>query len=112
MEEVMSKFRNSNQNTMAVVDADNKFWGILNRERLRPFLLGKESTADTSVSQLATNPSFIISNTDTVMKITKMFDEADVWQLPMLDDERRFQGFVSRSAILNNYRQLLRDYSE
>lgn len=112
MEEVMSKFRNSNQNTMAVVDVQNKFWGILNRERLRPFLLGKESTEDTSVSQLATNPSFIVSDTDTVMEIIKMFDEADVWQLPMLDDERKFQGFVSRSAILNNYRQLLREYSE
>lgn len=112
MEEVMSKFRNSNQNTMAVVDAENIFWGILNRERLRPFLLGKESTEDTSVSQLATNPSFIVSDKDTVMEVIKMFDEADVWQLPMLDDERRFQGFVSRSAILNNYRLLLREYSE
>jgi len=112
MEEVMSKFRNSNQNTMAVVDEDNIFWGILNRERLRPFLLGKEPTIDTSVSQLASNPSFIVSDKDTVMEIIKMFDEADVWQLPMLDDERRFQGFVSRSAILNNYRLLLREYSE
>lgn len=112
MEEVMVKFRNSDQNTMAVVDAEGKFWGILNRERLRPFLLAKESTADTSVSQLATNPSFIVADTDSVMKITKMFDEADVWQLPMLDSERRFKGFVSRSAILNNYRMLLREYSE
>lgn len=112
MGEVMRKFRNSNQNTMAVVDDENKFWGILNRERLRPFLLGKESTTDTSVSQLATNPSFIVSDTDTVMKVIKMFDEADVWQLPMLDEERKFKGFVSRSAILNNYRQLLREYSE
>ncbi|WP_310991641.1 chloride channel protein [Aequorivita marina] len=112
MEEVMRKFRNSNQNTMAVVDAENKFWGILNRERLRPFLLGKESTTETSVSQLASNPSFIVSDTDSVMKIIKMFDEADVWQLPMLDEERKFKGFVSRSAILNNYRQLLREYSE
>ncbi|HLW31744.1 MAG TPA: chloride channel protein, partial [Aequorivita sp.] len=112
MEEVLRKFRNSDQNTMAIVDTENKFWGILNRERLRPFLLGKESTRSTSVSDLATSPSFIISNKDSVMEIMKMFDEADVWQLPMLDEERKFQGFVSRSAILNNYRKLLREYSE
>ncbi|MGO3182466.1 MAG: chloride channel protein [Aequorivita sp.] len=112
MEEVMSKFRNSNQNTMAVVDDENKFWGILNRERLRPFLLGKESTEGTSVSQLASTPSFIVSDTDSVMEIIKMFDEADVWQLPILDEDRKFKGFVSRSAILNNYRLLLREYSE
>ena len=112
MDEVLSKFRNSDQNTMAVVEADNKFWGILNRERLRPFMLGKESTKDIHVSKLAINPSFIISDTDTVMQVMKMFDEADVWQLPMLDKERRFIGFVSRSQILNNYRLLLKDYSE
>lgn len=112
MEEVMRKFRNSDQNTMAVIDTENKFWGILNRERLRPFLLGKETTKGTSVSELTINPSFIVSNKDSVMEIMKMFDEADVWQLPMLDEERKFQGFVSRSAILNNYRKLLREYSE
>lgn len=112
MEEVMRKFRNSDQNTMAIVDAENKFWGILNRERLRPFLLDKETTKGTSVSELATSPSFIISNKDSVMEIMKMFDEADVWQLPMLDEDRKFHGFVSRSAILNNYRKLLREYSE
>ena len=112
MEEVLSKFRNSNQNTMAVVDAQNKFWGIINRERLRPFFLGKKPISESSVSQLATNPSFVVSETDSVMQVIKMFDEADVWQLPMLDEERKFKGFVSRSAILNNYRQLLREYSE
>lgn len=112
MEDVLDKFRNSNQNTLAIVDNENKFWGILNRERLRPFLLGKETTQGTHVSQLAINPSFIISDTDTVMKVTKMFDEADVWQLPMLDKDRHFMGFVSRSRILSNYRSLLKDYSE
>lgn len=112
MEEVLRKFRNSNQNTMAVVDDENKFWGIINRERLRPFFLGNKPTSESSVSQLASNPSFVVSEIDSVMQVIKMFDEADVWQLPMLDEERKFKGFVSRSAILNNYRQLLREYSE
>ncbi|QAA82082.1 CBS domain-containing protein [Aequorivita sp. H23M31] len=112
MEEVLRKFRNSNQNTMAVVDDENKFWGIINRERLRPFFLGNKPTSESSVSLLASNPSFVVSEVDSVMQVIKMFDEADVWQLPMLDEERKFKGFVSRSAILNNYRQLLREYSE
>lgn len=112
MDEVLSKFRKSNQNTLAVVDNENQFWGILNREQLRPFLLGEKPTDETSVSKLATSPAFTVSLTDSVMKVTKMFDEADVWQLPVLDKERKFQGFVSRSKILNNYRKRLKDYSE
>ncbi|MCM4168023.1 Voltage-gated ClC-type chloride channel ClcB [Arenibacter antarcticus] len=112
IENVLSKFRNSDQNTIAVVDGNNQFWGILNREQLRPYLLGKKSTKETSVSKLAINPSFIVSSADSVMKVIKMFDEADVWQLPVLDNERKFHGFVSRSMILNNYRKLLKNYSE
>ncbi|AKP53271.1 chloride channel protein [Cyclobacterium amurskyense] len=112
MEEVLHIFRNSDQNSMAVVDANNQFWGVLNREHLRPFLLNKESADGTSVSQLAIAPPFIISPNDSVMEVTKMFDEADVWQLPLLDEDRRFKGFISRSKILTNYRALLRDYSE
>lgn len=112
MEEVLNKFRNSNQNTLAVVDHENQFWGILNREQLRPFLLDKKPALGTSVHDLIINPSFIVSSSDSVMKVVQMFDEADVWQLPVLDSERKFEGFVSRSKILNNYRMLLKDYSE
>jgi len=112
MAEVLNKFRNSDQNTMAVVDANLQFYGILNRDQLRPFLLGKKSIHETNVHSLAISPSFLVSSEDSVMKVIKMFDEADVWQLPILDEDRKFQGFVSRSRILNNYRKLLKDYSE
>jgi CIC family chloride channel protein len=112
MDEVLQKFRNSNQNSMAVVHTDNQFWGVLNREQLRPFLLNRESAENTSVNDLIIAPPFVISPNDSVMEVTKMFDEADVWQLPLLDEDRAFKGFISRSKILTNYRALLRDYSE
>jgi len=112
MEEVLEKFRNSNQNSMAVVDANKKFWGVLNREQLRPYLLNKESVDGISVSELTISPAFLISPNDSVMNVIKMFDEADVWQLPLLDENKYFQGFISRSKILTNYRALLKEYSE
>lgn len=112
MDEVLNKFRNSNQNTMAVLDSENKFWGILNRDQLRPYLLGKTPTSESSVSALTLSPSFTIAPDDSVMKVIKMFDEADVWQLPIIDRERNFHGFVSRSRILTRYRELLKEFSE
>lgn len=112
VEQILYEFRQSDNNTMAVLDSENKFWGIITREHLRPFLLNKKATTDSNVSDLTINPAFTISPTDSVMKVIKMFDEADVWQLPVLDAERNFIGFVSRSKILKNYRSLLKDYSE
>lgn len=112
LDQVLAKARDSNQNTVAVVDEDGKFLGILDRVHLRPFLLNKKSTDEAKVSQLMSTPAFTITEDDSTMRVIQMFDEADVWQLPLLDDERKFQGFVSRSAILKNYRLLLREYSE
>lgn len=112
MEEALQKFRNSDQNSMAVIDSNDQFLGILNREHLRPYLLGQKPTSDSKVGQLAIKPAFIVNPSDSVMKVTKMFDEADVWQLPLLDGNKNFLGFISRSKILTHYRALLRDYSE
>jgi CIC family chloride channel protein len=112
VDEILYAFRQSDNNTMAVLDAENKFWGIITREHLRPFLLNKKETSETSVSKLTINPAFRVSPSTPVMKVIKMFDEADVWHLPVLDQEKNFKGFVSRSKILKNYRTLLKDYSD
>lgn len=112
LDAILEKVRQSNQNTIAVVDDEDKFLGILDREHLRPFLLNNKSTAEVKIGRLLSNPSFTISYKDSAMDVIKMFDEADVWQLPLLDKDRKFMGFVSRSAILKNYRLLLREYSE
>ena len=112
VDDVLHKFRKSDNNTIAVLDDDNVFFGIITREHLRPFLLNEKSPIDHTVSEIAINPPFTIIPTDSVMKVVKMFDEANVWYLPLLNQERQFKGFVSRSKILKNYRSLLKDYSE
>lgn len=111
-QQVLNKVRSSNQNTIAVVGENNKYLGIIDREHLRPYLLGEKGIDGMGVNQLLSSSSFEITQKDSVKKVIKMFDEADVWQLPLIDSSRKFIGFVSRSAILKNYRLLLREYSE
>lgn len=60
------------------MDEQGKFWGILNREQLRPFLLGKKLADDHNVSDLTISPSFVVMPTDPATKVIKMFEEADV----------------------------------
>jgi len=112
IDDILDKFRQNDHNNMAVIDQENKFWGIINREQIRPFLLNEKPTNKYTVNQLTINPAFKVSINDSVLNIIKMFDEADVWYLPVLDKNQKFLGFVSRSMILRNYRTLLKDYSE
>lgn len=112
LEDVLRKARDSNQNTAAVVNEDGRFMGILDRPNLRPFLINEKSTDDVLLEELVSEPAFVITEKDSALEAVKMFEEADVWQLPLLDENKIFQGFVSRSSILKNYRSLLREYSE
>ncbi|MBQ2235639.1 MAG: CBS domain-containing protein, partial [Muribaculaceae bacterium] len=46
---------------------------------------------------------------DTVMK---MFDDTGAWNLPVVDEQGHYVGFVSKSKIFNSYRQVLKHYSD
>ena len=41
----------------------------------------------------------------------KSFDDTGAWNLPVVDEEGRYVGFVSKSKIFNSYRQVLKHYS-
>lgn len=110
-ETVLQIFRNTTQNTMAVINEDHRLWGVIRREDLIPYLSGKKPAHQLTVAAIATNPSFKISLNDKVINVIKKLDEADVWQLPVLDSDNRFIGFVSKSEILSQYRLLLRKFS-
>jgi CIC family chloride channel protein len=45
-------------------------------------------------------------------KVMKTFDDTGAWNLPVIDENRRYVGFVSKSKIFNSYRRVLRHYSE
>jgi CIC family chloride channel protein len=39
------------------------------------------------------------------------FDKSGAWNLPVVDDNGKYIGFVSKSKIFNAYRQQLLDFS-
>jgi CIC family chloride channel protein len=57
-------------------------------------------------------PVEIIYKTEDMMSIVNKFDETSTWVLPVVDDKNRFLGFISKSAILDRYRNVLKEYSD
>lgn len=48
-----------------------------------------------------------IFDTDGMEQVMQTFDDTKAWNLPVVDEEGRYQGFVSKSKIFNSYRQVL-----
>jgi CIC family chloride channel protein len=42
-------------------------------------------------------------------EIMHIFDDTKAWNLPVIDKEGHYLGFVSKSKIFNSYRQVLVD---
>ena len=45
-------------------------------------------------------------------QVMRTFDDTQAWNLPVVDKEGHYLGFVSKSKIFNSYRQVLVNFSE
>ncbi len=95
---------NSTVNRFAVVDADDKLAGVVWVEEIRKQLF-EQPQPDAIVADIASIPPVIVDYNTTAARIIELFDEVDLWHLPVIKDER-FVGFVSKSILLARYREL------
>lgn len=110
-EELAQLVRVGKRNMIAVVDEDKKLLGNISLDDIRPLLFNPDLYDMLTVSNLMKVPSVVISDFDSVVSVIKKFDDTGAWNLPVVKVSGEFVGFISKSAILNSYRQLLRAHS-
>jgi len=111
VEELFDMIKNGNKNAFAVVDNTKKLKGILDLDDVRPYLFSKE-TGSLSLRKMMKVPPAMITPENKAQEILQIFDDTGFWNLPVVDQNNQFIGFISKSSILIGYRQLLKLYSE
>lgn len=109
--ELFELVKNGNKNIFAVTNQDKTLRGILTLDDIRPYLFTNDEIS-ISVSQIMKAPPAVIHPENQPLEILQTFDDAGVWNLPVVDSQNKFIGFISKSTILMSYRQLLKEYSE
>jgi len=102
----------SNRNLFPVVDADNKLMGVVMLDEIRNIMFRPDLYRRMHVAQFMSMPPGKIVEGDTMEHVMKLFDDTAAWNLPVVDSDGRYLGFVSKSKIFNSYRRVLRHYSE
>ncbi|MBD1362246.1 chloride channel protein [Mucilaginibacter sp. ZT4R22] len=92
-------------NIFPVITAAGELEGVIWIDEIRRQIYGGD-TDDVTVADIMVTPPAIIQSSDTVSRVMDLFDKLDVWQLPVVD-AGRFTGFVSKSALLAKYRQII-----
>ncbi|MFD0764726.1 chloride channel protein [Mucilaginibacter lutimaris] len=96
---------NSKANIFAVLSKHGQLEGVVWMDEIRKHLFEIVQQEDT-VADIMVAPPAIIHYGEPISDVMDMFDGLDVWQLPVIKDDK-FIGFVSKSALLNKYREVI-----
>lgn len=109
--DVFELVKEGDKNIFGVIDDENKLRGILTIDDIRPFLFSDTDTS-ASIIKIMKAPPAIIHPENKPLEILQIFDDTGVWNLPVVDRENKFVGFISKTSILMSYRQRLKEYSD
>ena len=102
----------SKRNIFPVIDNDGHLKGILLLDEVRNIMFQPRLYNRFTVGQLMTSPAAILRFDQPMDKVMETFEDTGAWNLPVVDAERRYLGFVSKSKIFNSYRHVLVHFSE
>ena len=97
----------SKRNIFPIVNYTGELLGIIHSERLFSILLGEEEGASKTFDHLAQKPNDIINESENMEIVMAKMNRDDVWILPVVNDDNKYLGFVSKSSVFNKYRALL-----
>ena len=110
--ELVKVISESRRNIFPVIDNQGHLKGILLLDEVRNIMFQPRLYKRFTVGQLMTSPLAILPFDLPMDKVMETFEDTGAWNLPVVDKDRRYLGFVSKSKIFNSYRNVLVHFSE
>jgi CIC family chloride channel protein len=100
----------SRRNLFPVLDAQGRFQGIITLDDVREIMFDKRRYGDKIYTLMNSTPAFVYLD-EKMDSVMNKFESTQAWNLPVLDDENKYLGFVSKSKIFSSYRDQLKAVS-
>ncbi len=110
--ELVKAISTSHRNMFPVTDKDGILLGVVLLDDIRNIMFRQELYHRFTVSKLMTSVPARLYDTDSMEQVMQTFDDTKAWNLPVVNEEGKYLGFVSKSKIFNSYRQVLVHFSE
>lgn len=110
--ELVKAISTSRRNIFPVTDKSGILIGIVTLDDIRNIMFRQELYHRFTVGKLMTAIPARLYDTDSMEQVMRTFDDTKAWNLPVVDEEGHYLGFVSKSKIFNSYRQVLVYFSE
>ena len=102
----------SRRNLFPVLDKQGHFQGIVTLDDVREIMFDRDKYDSVKMSHIMKSaPAFVYSD-EKMESVMAKFESTQAWNLPVLDDENKYLGFVSKSKIFSSYRDQLKAVSD
>lgn len=94
------------RNIFPVIDNFGHLLGVVQLDDLREDMFKREKYGRPISDYMIPPPDLILQH-ENIQSVMEKFDDKHTWMLPVVDKEKRYLGFISKSRILNAYREQL-----
>lgn len=112
LKQMVDTIAKSSRNLFPVLGPNRELLGVVVLDDIRNIMFRPDLYRRMFVSRFMAMPPAKLVTSDSMEKVMKIFDDTGAWNLPVVDNEGHYVGFVSKSKIFNSYRRVLRHYSE
>ena len=105
--DVVKVIARSGRNTFPVIDERGILLGLVLLDNIRNIMFRPELYNRFHVSKFMVSAPAKIQVGTSMEQIMRVFDDTKAWNLPVVDEEGRYIGFMSKSKIFNSYREVL-----
>ncbi|MDD3079308.1 MAG: chloride channel protein [Paludibacter sp.] len=103
----------SSRNIFPVVNPENGvLLGVVLLDEVRNIMFRPELYNRFTVKKLMISPPATINVNLPMEKVMEIFEDTGAWNLPVVDDSKKYVGYVSKSKIFNSYRHVLVHFSD
>ena len=102
----------SKQSLIPVLDDAGNFLGEIDFQKIRHIVFRTELYQHFTVAQLMVQPPATLGVNDPMEDVMETFDRTGAQTLPVTDVEGRLIGYIVRSHLYTQYRQMVADMSE
>lgn len=105
--ELVKVIANSKRNIFPVVDQQGHLLGVLLLDEIRNIMFQQRLYNRFTVEDLMNYPAALLQATTPMEKVMEVFEDTGAWNLPVVDENKKYLGMVSKSKIFNSYRDVL-----
>ena len=109
--DVVNIISNARRNIFPVVDPSGRLLGIVQLDDLRHDMFNREKWSTTIMHYMIQPPDKVHEH-EMIQSIMPRFEQSNTWMLPVVDKQNNYLGFISKSRILNAYREALVNVSQ